>query len=49
MVRGTMEALKSLKYIGFASKFSKVSSVCQQHNIDIMDMNELEGKLKEWV
>ncbi|XP_023735877.1 uncharacterized protein LOC111883793 [Lactuca sativa] len=41
MVRGTMEALKSFRNIGFASILPKVSSFCQTHKTDTLDMKEL--------
>ncbi|XP_052625903.1 uncharacterized protein LOC111883333 [Lactuca sativa] len=41
MVRGTMEALQSFRNIGFASILPKVSSFCETHEIDTLDMEEL--------
>ncbi|XP_023754206.2 uncharacterized protein LOC111902624 [Lactuca sativa] len=41
MVRGTTEALQSFRNIGFASILPKVSSFCQTHKIDTLDMEEL--------
>ncbi|KAL7596703.1 hypothetical protein Lser_V15G29697 [Lactuca serriola] len=41
MVRGTMEASQSFRNIGFASILPKVSSFCQTHEIDTLDMEEL--------
>ncbi|KAL7588201.1 hypothetical protein Lser_V15G38926 [Lactuca serriola] len=41
MVRGTMEALQSCRNIGFDSILPKVSSFCETHEIDTLDMEEL--------
>ncbi|KAL7601938.1 hypothetical protein Lser_V15G27267 [Lactuca serriola] len=41
MVKGTMEALQSFRNIGFASILPKVSSFCQTHKFDNLDMEEL--------
>ncbi|XP_052624997.1 uncharacterized protein LOC111916201 [Lactuca sativa] len=41
MVRGTMVTLQSFRNIGFASILPKVSSFCETHEIDTLDMEEL--------
>ncbi|XP_052627599.1 uncharacterized protein LOC111898342 [Lactuca sativa] len=41
MVRGTMEALQSFRNIGLASILPKVSSFCETHEVDTLDMEEL--------
>ncbi|XP_052621057.1 uncharacterized protein LOC111911380 [Lactuca sativa] len=41
MVRGTMEAFQSFRNTGFAIILPKVSSFCQTHKIDTLDMEEL--------
>ncbi|KAL7590672.1 hypothetical protein Lser_V15G37980 [Lactuca serriola] len=40
LVRGTMDALKSLRDTGFAKLLSKVFSFCQKHDINIVEMTE---------
>ncbi|XP_023756451.1 uncharacterized protein LOC111905003 [Lactuca sativa] len=41
MVRRTMNTLQSFRNIGFANILKKVSSFCQTHEIDTLDMEEL--------
>ncbi|XP_052627808.1 uncharacterized protein LOC111880587 [Lactuca sativa] len=40
MVRGTMDALQSLRDTGFATILPKVSSFCQTHNIATLEMQD---------
>ncbi|KAL7600207.1 hypothetical protein Lser_V15G22321 [Lactuca serriola] len=40
MVRGTMDALQSLRDMGFASILPNVSSFCQTHNIATLEMED---------
>ena len=40
MVRGTMEALQSLRDTRFATILPKVSSFCQTHNIATLEMQD---------